>query len=217
MVIWIPCHSSSGPARNTNEHRRMRKRLQRFCLWLMGGAIVLLILPTLKNFALYGMYEHGNTSLARVEGESREQAGVWVGTFDTYQCGMDERHSYRLTLHADGTGHLGYAFYGDRLWGYSGNVYSWLALIPYDETKARRYDATVQDAGGTFIVTPGDRWFSSRTDTQYLAYERHGDELKIAWVNGEGEEPERWGLNYSRQLATPVSLIYWPRWLFDEY
>ncbi len=182
----------------------MRKAI----LWLLGIALLALASPVVKNVYLFATYEHGHEALTRTAGQTGQLAGVWEGTFDTYECGIDQRQSFRLALDAYGEGQLDYSFFGDRI-GTSGapNLYSWAALLPYDRDMVRTYSASVRDSSGVFVIEPGEPWFSEYRETEYMAYHLRGDSLYFAYVNVPNDEPKEWGLWSSDQLVSVEDLL----------
>lgn len=181
---------------------------------IVSGCIVVgaLALPIAKDLYLFATYEHGRQTLTRVSGEAGQLAGEWEGTFDTYTCGLDERHRIRLTVRPDSTGLLEYRFLADRVGGHVPYAYSWASVLPFDRSKVRDYRALLRFSDGTITIDPEGPWYSEYVEREYAAFEVEGDEMYFAYVVEPGERPERWGLWDSDQLVSLHDIVF-GRWL----
>ncbi len=179
--------------------------------WLISLLILgllVLALPTVKNLYLYANYYHGARGLERVSGVDGELAGVWAGTFDTYTCGMDERHDLRLVIENDGRGTLTEVYKYERIFDTSPSLYSWSSMLPF-ATKSRRIDQRhVEVIGSELIVHP--LVDESYRDTFHLPFRIEGDSILVAFggLDQAGGEPA-WGMPESDQLVEPRDLVDW--------
>lgn len=169
--------------------------------------LAVVALPRLKTWVLYAQYEHGRTSLDKVRGPAHSLMGVWEGTFDTIQCGQDERHHFQFSFDTETTGLLVYRFYGERLGGHHAYVYDWRSLIPYDRKRAQTYMANVRVEENNLIIEPSSFFFSP--DTLMAAYEIEGKKMRFAFVNERGETPETWGLLMSPPRPPLYEVMRW--------
>ena len=169
---------------------------------------MILALPTIKNAVLFVQYEHGHTTMERIGGKPGQLTGIWKGTFDTYLCGMDERHEYRFTFYSDLRGRLEYRHLYDRIGGSGANIYDWRALLPFDENRATTYVANVIVEDDILLIIPNDTFFTP--DTLIAAYTIEEEHMHFAYVNNRREIPENWGV--TNEHVGPKLIDLWATW-----
>ena len=157
--------------------------------------VLFLALPSLKNVMLFMQYEHGRTALDKVRGEENELLGIWEGVFDTYQCGMDERHLLQFTFTSDTTGRLVYRHLYERIDGHGADIYDWRSFLPFDQKRASTYVANVIVEDENLIIIPNEAFFSPETlIATYRIEDRH---MHFAYVTHRNAIPEEWGISFS--------------------
>ena len=95
------------------------------------------MLPPLVSGYLYLTYEHGNKGYRRLSGQPGALSGEFYGVFDTYQCGIDERHTIRYVIEPDSTGVQYYEFDWLRHFVGQTNIGDGLSVIPFDPAHLR--------------------------------------------------------------------------------
>lgn len=164
--------------------------------WLLISIVVFfLLLPTCINTILFWKYEHGREKLELKKGFGGEFIGTWKGTFDTYQCGSDERHIYEFIFDSDTSGHVLYSFQGDKVFVGATSVYDWESVFPFDDSKTTHYKTNFYRNKDYLIIEPSENWWSD--ERSFLKVKLDGDELYIGCVDTVGLEPERWGIDFS--------------------
>lgn len=171
--------------------------MKKFLIIFSVFVLVFLALPTIKNVILFANYQHGREHLDLKEGDSDFIQGIWEGTFDTYQCGIDERHTFIYKFESDSVGTVKYTFNGTRKFfgKYGSHIYDWGALFPYDESKASHYQTKFKREGDYLILEPSELWWIQ--EKSYIKIYQDADDLYIALVDTIGSEPENWGIPYS--------------------
>ncbi len=193
----------------------MNRSVRKTLTVVLSFTLIIILLPTIKNLLLYFKYEHGNQALIKTDGKSGVLQGSWHGVFDTYQCGLDERHDLTYEFSTDSTGVLYYTFYCDRIDGNIAMVYSWNSLLPFDKVNARKYVIHLSVDETYIKYLPGEQ--SLYQDTVYSKYQVCFDSLFIdaaAWEYPYQDEP-LWGFAFSERLATVSDLLkFWLPWKY---
>jgi hypothetical protein len=180
-------------------------------VWIVLLAALGLALPTLKNAYLYVTYHHGKRGLERASGAPGDLFGMWVGTFDSFTCGMDERHRLRLVIETGGGGTLYHTMYADRVFGGGAIVYSWWSVLPYARQPWHHSEQPVEASAGELILYPQPE--ALYPDTVRMPFRIQGDSLLLAFAGFRADGEPQWGFPQSSQLAHPDDLIeWWGRW-----
>jgi hypothetical protein len=171
--------------------------MKKFLIIFSVLVLLFLALPTIKNLILFATYQHGREHLDLEKGNSESIQGIWKGTFDTYQSGLDERHIFKYNFESDSSGIIEYTFNDTRKFfgKYVSNIYDWTALLPYDESEASHYETHFRRDGDYLIIEPSESWWIE--EKSYIRINQDKDELYIAIVDTIGSEPENWGIPYS--------------------
>lgn len=169
------------------------------------------IVSATKNIYLYFNYERGNEALIKIEGQPNEIIGKWKGTFDTYQCGMDERHILEYHFISDSTGIHTYKFYSKKINGRIAYDYSWEAILPFDKNESREYQYKVFIDSLYIIHFPDSNSFWQ--DTVYAQYKISNDSLYIDSKKQDYRyttEPV-WGMMFSEENIDFIRVfnMYW--------
>lgn len=172
---------------------------------LIISAVVLGIILSIlvKNFYLYSTYEHGNVALLK------NKEGDWVGVFDTWEHGIDERHVLKYEFNSDSSGFFYYEYYPVKVNGKRSSLYSWNSLLPFSEEHLKRYKTKVVMDSCYILYLPSEN--SLWPDSLYSKYEVRSDSLFIDRKRRKyryNEEPI-WGLDYSWKQRFSRLFYFW--------
>ena len=166
--------------------------------------VVFIAAPIVKNMILSLTYNFGNNSYSRISGQKYKLAGQWECIFDTYQCGIDERHHFTYSIDDDSSGTLRYDFYPNKINGYSSNVFSYLSLLPYNlkESTTNIYNIKFKQQ---YLQISG----IDLQDTMYAKYKMVDDKLFIdtIWEEKEYSRNPIWEFAYSKKLYYTIDLF----------
>lgn len=177
----------------------MKKSRIIFVIAILILSIVLI--PIAKNIYLYLTYEHGNNALLK------GKDGRWVGIFDTYEHGMDERHVLHFDFVSDTSGYIYYQSYSVKINENYSSVYSWRSLLPFSESDARKYKSKILFDSEYITFLPGTE--SVWKDTLYSKYRVSSDSLFIDRSRKKyrySDEPV-WGIPFSDKPSI-IKLFY---------
>lgn len=166
-------------------------KLKTISLSLVIVLFSVFLVELIKNIYLHFFYyKHGITSAIKNEGLPGNVFGSWEYTFDTIQCGMDERHIFRFALNSDSTGAFSYDHYANIYNSDYCHPYSWESLfgsLVRTESFSKR---------GSLIFSKTKLQLNSTRDTTDLFYKYSGDSLYISFGMNENGKPV-WGNIYS--------------------